>query len=159
MAHAYVGKHDITPFNASHYGPAGAMLMNSFDLLTWAHALLTPHVILSAASIQEMETTIAVPSTPPKPEGCRYGLGLYSLNIPKLGMIWYYAGVIRGYTSCFIYIPSQQRIIVAQVANWPGEHFEILFPDQPLMKKFFKKSSINFLDNVDGGGKSGSSSR
>ena len=138
MAHAYAGKNDITAFNASHYGPAGAMLMNSTDLLTWTHALLTPDIILSAASIQEMETTIAVPSTPPKPEGCRYGLGIYSLNMPKIGTIFYYAGVIRGYTSCFVFIPSQQRIIVAQVANWPGEHFEVLFPNQPLMKKFLE---------------------
>lgn len=138
MAHAYAGKHDITAFNASHYGPAGSMLMNSFDLLTWTHALLTPDIILSATSIQEMEKTIIVPSTPPKPEGCRYGLGIYSLNMPRFGTIWYYAGVIRGYTSCFIYIPSQQRIIVAQVANWPGEHFEVLFPNQPLMKKFLE---------------------
>ncbi len=136
MAHAYGGKQDITAFNASHYGPAGAMLMNSGDLLTWTHALLTPDIILSGANLQEMETTIAVPSTPPKPEGCRYGLGIYSLKLPKIGLIWYYAGVIRGYTSCFIYIPSQQRIIVAQVATWPGEHFEVLFPNQPLMKKF-----------------------
>lgn len=136
MAHAYAGKHDITAFNASHYGPAGSMLMNSSDLLTWTHALLTPDIILSASSIQEMEKTIAVPSTPPKPEGCRYGLGIYSLNMPRLGTIWYYAGVIRGYTSCFIFIPSQQKIIVAQVANWPGEHFEVLFPNQPLLKKF-----------------------
>lgn len=142
MAHAYAGKHDITAFNASHYGPAGSMLMDSFDLLIWSHALLTPDVILSPASIQEMETTIAVPSTPPKPEGCRFGLGIYSLNVPRIGIIWYYAGVIRGYTSCFIYIPSQHRLIVAQVANWPGEHFEVLFPNQPLMKKFFELAHL-----------------
>ena len=139
MAHAYAGKNDITAFNASHYGPAGSMIMNSTDLLTWTHALLTTDIILSASSTQEMEKTLAVPSTPPKPEGCRYGLGVYSLNLPRLGTIWYYAGVIRGYTSCFIYIPSQQRIIVAQVANWPGEHFEVLFPNQPLMKKFLER--------------------
>lgn len=138
MAHAYGGKHDVTAFNASHYGSAGSMLMDSIDLLTWSQALLTPNIILSGASIQEMETMIAVPSTPPKPEGCRYGLGIYSLNVPKVGTIWYYAGVIRGYTSCFIYIPSQQRIIVAQVASWPGEHFEVLFPNQSLMKKFLE---------------------
>lgn len=74
MAHAYARGHDITPFNASHYGPAGSMVMNSLDLLTWTHALLTPDIILSATSIKEMETTVAVPSTPPKPQGCRFGL-------------------------------------------------------------------------------------
>ncbi len=139
MAHAYAGKRDITAFNASHYGPAGSMLSDSTDLLTWTQALLTPGIILSAESIREMETTIAVPSTPPKPEGCRYGLGIYSLDMPQLGTIWYYAGVIRGYTSCFIFIPSQQKIIVAQVATWPGEHFEVLFPNQSLMKKFLEE--------------------
>ncbi|MBX9742346.1 MAG: beta-lactamase family protein [Chthoniobacterales bacterium] len=141
MAHAYAGKQDITAFNASHYGPTGSMLMNSQDLLTWAQALLTPGIILSKKSLQEMETTIAVPPTPPKPEGCRYGLGIYSLQLsgmPSKKPIWYYAGVIRGYTSCFIFIPSQQRLIVAQVANWPGEHFEVLFPNQPLMKRLLK---------------------
>jgi len=140
MAHAYARGHDITAFNASHYGPAGSMVMDSLDLLTWTHALLTPDKILSATSLQEMETTVAVPPTPPKPEGCRFGLGIYSLKVPKIGIIWYYAGIIRGYTSCFIYIPSQQRIIVAQVANWPGEHFEVLFPDQPLMKRFLENN-------------------
>lgn len=138
MAHSYAGKHDITAFNASHYGAAGAMVMDSNDLLTWTQALFTPGIILSAESIQEMETTIAVPPTPPKPEGCRYGLGIYSLKVPRMGIIWYYAGVIRGYTSCFIYIPSQQKIIVAQVATWPGEHFEVLFPNQLLMKKLLE---------------------
>lgn len=138
MAHAYAGTKDITAFNASHYGAVGSMLMNSQDLLTWTYALLTPGVILSKESIRQMETTIAVPSTPPKPEGCRYGLGIYSLELRNLGTIWYYAGVIRGYTSCFIFIPSQQKIIVAQVATWPGEHFEILFPNQALIKKLLK---------------------
>ncbi|MFZ4116408.1 MAG: serine hydrolase domain-containing protein [Chthoniobacterales bacterium] len=139
IAHAYAGKRDITTFNASHYGPAGSMLSDSTDLLTWTQALLTPGIILSAESIREMEMTIAVPSTPPKPEGCRYGLGIYSLDVLHLGTIWYYAGVIRGYTSCFIFIPSQQKIIVAQVATWPGEHFEVLFPNQPLMKKLLEE--------------------
>lgn len=142
MAHAYDGNHDATPFNFSVYGAAGSMLMNATDLRTWAGALFTPGIILKQASIDEMKKTVAVPPSPPKPLGARYGLGVYSLDIPGLGTVWYYAGVVDGYTSCFVYIPSQHKIIAAQLASWPKGHIYLLFPNQPLMQQLFKTNSV-----------------
>lgn len=139
MAHAYSGKKDITAFNASFYGAAGAMVMNESDLRVWTKALLTPGIILKSASIEEMKKTIVPPPSPPKPRGFRYGLGVYSLDVPNIGTIWYYSGVLNGYTSCFVDIPSQHKIIVAQVATWPEGHMDVLFPGQPLLNEFLKK--------------------
>ena len=137
MAHAYMGKEDVTNFNAGLYGPAGGMVMDSHDLITWTHALFTPGVILNQASIKQLMTTVPVPPSPPKPEGAAYGLGIYSLNMPGIGMVWYYAGVINGYTSTMMWIPAKNEIIVAQVASWPSGHYEVLFPNQDLMQRIF----------------------
>ena len=137
MAHAYIKNQDITHFNSGLPGAAGAMVMNSQDLLTWIHALFTPGKILSQSSLQQLTTTIKMPSTPPKPSNAHYGLGIYSMVIPDHGMVWWYTGVIKGYTSAFVWIPSKNRIVVVQVASWPKDHFEILFPNQVLMQKIF----------------------
>lgn len=129
---------DITAFNASFYGAAGSMVMNESDLRVWTKALLTPGIILKTASIEEMKKTIIAPPSAPKPKGFRYALGIYALQVPQIGTIWYYAGVLHGYTSCFVDIPSQHKIIVAQVATWPEGHMDILFPGQPLLSEFLK---------------------
>ncbi len=135
MAHAYREGQDVTNFNTGLYGPAGGMVMNSHDLLIWTHALLTPGIVLSQDSLNQLMTTVPVPPNPPKPAGAQYGLGIYSLDMKNLGTVWYYAGVIDGYTSTFMWIPAKNTIIVAQVASWPNGHFEVLFPNQPLIQK------------------------
>ena len=139
MAHAYDDERDITNWNFRLYGAAGAMVMNAGDLRTWTAALLTPNVILKKASIQELQTTLPIPPSPPKPLGARFGLGIYSLNTKEEGTIWYYAGIVIGYTSCFISIPSQHKIIVAQVATFPEKDYGILFPGKALMNEFLEK--------------------
>lgn len=142
MARAYDGRHEITPFNFSVYGAAGAMLMNAPDLRTWTAALFTPGVILKKSSIDEMTQTIRIPSSPPKPLGARYGLGVYSLDVPEVGTIWYYAGIVDGYTSCFVWVPSQHKIIVAQLAGWTGDEIYLLFPNRELMKELLSAVSL-----------------
>ncbi len=135
MAHAYRDGHDVTNFNAGLYGPAGGMVMNSHDLLIWTYALLTPGIVLNQDSLNQLMITVPVPPNPPKPAGAQYGLGIYSLDMKGLGTVWYYAGVIDGYTSTLMWIPAKNTIIVAQVASWPNGHFEVLFPNQPLIQK------------------------
>ena len=141
MARAYDGTQDVTLSNFSLYGAAGGMLMNASDLRAWAAALLTPGIILKQASIDEMEKTVVIPPSSPKPLGARYGLGIYSLDMPKIGTIWYYAGVIDSYTSCFVFIPSQHKLIVAQAAVPMcvlEKNIGLLFPGQELIERLMK---------------------
>lgn len=135
MAHGYYNGEDLSNFNAGLYGASGSMVMDSHDLITWTHALLTPGIILNKASIQDLEQTVVVPPQKPRPPGSLYGLGIFSLQIPKLGIIWWYAGVIDGYTSVFVWIPSENKIITAQASSWPKGHYEVLFPNQALLQE------------------------
>lgn len=139
MAHAYPNgrgtENAKTQFNASLFGPAGAMVMNSQDLLAWVHDLFIPGKVLSARSLEALETTTAVPEGAPRPAHSRYGLGVFTTVSPTLGHLWWYTGVIDGYTSVFVWIPRRNAIIVAQAASWPGDDYAILFPNQALMKE------------------------
>lgn len=100
-----------TAFNPGLWGAAGGMIMDSDDLITWLHALFTPGIILSQKSLREMQQTNSIGYAPPKPMSARFGLGVYSWQIKSLGTIWWYTGIIGGYTSTFVWIPSKQQII------------------------------------------------
>ena len=102
QVHAYLDDEDVTKENPAYYGPAGSMLMDIQDLLTWAEALFTPGKILSKNSLEELLQTQAAPSSPPKPYNARYGLGVYSLEIPGYGLVWWYTGVVNGYSSIYL---------------------------------------------------------
>lgn len=138
-AHAYLDEKDVTNQNPAYYGPAGGMIMNAEDLLTWTQALFTPGKILSEQSLKELMTTQIVPSNPPKPEGSRYGLGVYSLNIPNYGLVWWYTGVIDGYSSIFMWVPNKKMTIVAQINRWQGNNYGLLMPGQEFMNDILSK--------------------
>lgn len=154
MAHAYPngkGTEDAkTHFNAGFFGPAGGMVMSSQDLLTWVNDLFTPGKVLNQQSLDEFETTIAIPPSPPKPAGAGYGLGVYNLKLGStpLGTIWWYTGVIDGYTSVFIYSPMESKIIVVQAASWPADNFAILFPNQTLMQKLLQLTTCHKTQDI-----------
>lgn len=135
MTHGYYRNQDVTNFNASLPGTAGSMVMNSHDILTWATALLTPNVVLSEISLKELKTTVLMPEDPVIIPGTRFGLGIYSFETAAYGTVWYYTGVINGYTSSFLYIPSRGRMIAVQASSWPDPHEEILFPRQEVIQK------------------------
>lgn len=130
QVHAYLDNKDVTKENPAYYGPAGSMLMDIQDLLTWTEALFTPGKILSKHSLNELLQTQAVPLSPPKPNNARYGLGIYSVEIPGYGLVWWYTGVINGYSSMFMWIPNKQTIIVAQIDRWKDNNFGLLMPGQ-----------------------------
>ncbi|EHL30811.1 hypothetical protein LDG_7174 [Legionella drancourtii LLAP12] len=127
---AYLDNKDVTKENPAYYGPAGGMLMNIRDLLIWTEALFTPGKILSKHSLDQLRQTQAVPPNPPKPNNARYGLGIYSLEIPGYGLVWWYTGVINGYSSIFMWIPNKKTILVAQIDRWKDNNFGLLMPGQ-----------------------------
>jgi D-alanyl-D-alanine carboxypeptidase len=138
MAHAYNYDQDITHFNAGLPGSAGSMVMDNQDLLAWINALFVSGNVLSQDSLKQLTTTITIPPTPPKPPNAHYGLGVYSMMIPHMGKVWWYTGVINGYTSIFVWIPLKNRIIVAQVASWPADNVAVLFPNQELVQEILR---------------------
>lgn len=137
-AHAYLGAKDVTNQNPAYTGPAGGMVMNAKDLSTWIQALFTPGRILTEKSLKELMTTQIVPTTPPKPEGSSYGLGLYSLKIPGYGLVWWYTGVVDGYSSVFLFIPERKIIIVGQINRWQ-DNYGLLMPGQALISEVMRK--------------------
>ena len=143
MAHVYSNGHNRlitnTRFNAGLWGAAGGMVMNSQDLLVWVQSLFTPGKILSIHSLAEMKNTTPIGYASLKPPNSRFGLGIYSLAANKLGEIWWYTGIIAGYTSAVVWIPELHTIIVAQAASWPADTMQILSPNETLMTFIFSK--------------------
>lgn len=139
QVHAYLNDTDVTKENPSYYGPAGCMLMNTKDLLIWTQALFTPGKVLSQQSLNELMKTHVVPSSPPKPDGSRYGLGIYSLNIHDYGLVWWYTGVINGYSSIVMWAPKKHIIIVAQIDRWKNNNFGMLMPGQIFINTVLNK--------------------
>ncbi len=138
-AHPYFNNQDMNDVNPSYYGPAGSMLMNTTDLVIWTQALFTPGKILSQASINQLMTTVPVPRTPPRPAGSRYGLGIFSLEIPGYGLTWWYTGVVDGYSSLFMWIPGRKIILTAQINGWGGNNFALLMPGQVFTNTLLQK--------------------
>ncbi len=143
MAHAYYDNQDVTDFNASLPSSAGAMLMNSHDLIKWVDALFVSNEVLSQQGIKELTTTVKEWTlTGPDNQKIQsyYGLGVRSINT-KCGAIWYYAGAIIGYTSAFMWLPQEDKIIAVQAASWPGTDDLILMPNRPFMQKLLQMNN------------------
>lgn len=136
--HGYLDTRDVSNINPNFYGPAGGMLMNSADIIHWVDALFSPGKILDQQSMQQLMQTTNVPPSPPKPAGARYGLGIYSLDIPNYGLVWWYTGVIDGYSSVFMHIPSKHITIAAQIDRWQNNDFGLLMPQKPFLEKVLK---------------------
>lgn len=131
-------KNARTKFNAGFFGPAGGMVMSSQDLLLWIEDLFTEGKVLNAVSLAQLKTTLEFPYAAPRPKNAAYGLGIYSIP-QNHDFIWWYTGVIDGYTSFFAWMPQQHSLIVAQAASWPGTNYAILFPNQFLIKNLIAR--------------------
>lgn len=131
IVHGYRDNMDITGFNMSSYGAAGAMISNSEDVARWANALFSG-IVIQPAQLKEMMTTVPFQDQPPKPSGSRYGLGIYETNIPELGTVWWYSGVTDGYISLFAWIPEKSTIISANIDKRHGNQYGMLMPEQEL---------------------------
>lgn len=134
MAHAYANGQDVTNLSPGLWGAAGNMVMSNVDLIAWVQALFTPGLVLYGNGPSEFAKTVAVPDEDPRPKKSRYGLGVFYTDMPDFGPVWWYTGVIKGYTSTFVFIPLTHKIIVVQAASWPASDDSILFPNHELMQ-------------------------
>lgn len=131
--HPYLDGKDVNLENPSYYGPAGSMLMNATDLIHWTEFLFFPGKVLSEDSLKQVMTTIKIPDNPPKPKGSSFGLGIYSLTIPNIGKIWWYTGIINGYSSIMMWLPTKNIFIVAQINGFHKKDFGLLMPGHEFM--------------------------
>ncbi|OKI09950.1 hydrolase [Streptomyces sp. CB02923] len=81
---------DFTDYNVSWAGTAGALVSTMDDLNRFTRALLSGKLI-GPSELRQMKTT--VPTGSPI---MRYGLGLFSLDLPNCGRFWGHNGLVWG---------------------------------------------------------------
>ena len=107
---------NMTTFNLSAAGPAGALVSNSEDIARWV-SLLFRGKILPEKQLNEMLSAVCTDRN----KSCKPGellkasnhsegfsLGLARMFDPKLGIIWVYTGGTPGYSSSLLWLPNRK---------------------------------------------------
>ncbi|MEU5764493.1 serine hydrolase domain-containing protein [Streptomyces asoensis] len=89
---------DVTAFNPSAAGAAGAMISTTGDLTRFYQALLGGR-LLRPAELAAMKTTVRAPELDPGWPGARYGLGLMRIPLSCGGAYYGHGGNLPGYTT------------------------------------------------------------
>lgn len=113
---------DVRGFNMSWTQGAGGIVSTPHALTQWARALyespmLTPASRQEMLSIVSLKTGASIPDTRLDPRG--FGLGVAQMNVPKLGMFWYYEGITLGYRMAHAYFPKTRTIIALGLNSQP----------------------------------------
>ena len=103
---------NVTKWNPSWGGVAGAMYSNLSDMRIWARALVTGALLTPSTQAQRIQT---VPYKN-EPAGTSYGLGLEGFS-GWLG----HCGDLIGYNSLELYLPSQQATLVIFTNMFPSK--------------------------------------
>jgi len=113
---------DRTAFTFAHSSMEGGAMSSVADLRTFIQAAMTPNVLFSEATIQEMITvkppsgkdhTISTKDTSLKFDGI--GLGWFNLKTPY-GIGYGHGGSLRGYQSFMVYFPDR-NVTVCYIIN------------------------------------------
>ncbi|WP_405594953.1 beta-lactamase family protein [Streptomyces sp. NBC_01410] len=89
---------DVTDFNPTAAGAAGAMISTTGDVTRFFSALLGGR-LLHPAEMAEMKTTVRAPELDPVWPGASYGLGLMRIPLSCGGVYYSHAGDLAGYTT------------------------------------------------------------
>lgn len=135
MAHGYQQNKDVTENDFSVYGASGSMISNTLDMTRWIRALFTK--LLPKQQLTDL-TTVFHYNQPSQPPGSAYGLGIFSLQVPEYGTVWWYSGLIEGYASLCVWIPSQKIAIAVTINRLANQRFMLLFPQEALFQFLMK---------------------
>jgi D-alanyl-D-alanine carboxypeptidase len=135
IAHGYEGNHDVT-YNFFDGAPAGGMTSSAKDIALWTKALFTN--TLPKNQLAELETTFHYHNSF-EPKGSAYGLGIFTLETKRFGKIWWYTGVVNGYSALMIWIPTKHIAISAAINRITQNNYEYLFPQKSLFKRLLKE--------------------
>ncbi len=138
LVHGYQNHHDflvyfprgtdVTKYNLSYLGPAGAMISTSEDISLWINALFTPGKVLTFKEFQKMRTFVSQTTARPiqqlsSNDPYAFGLGISAeYNINFKSAIYIYQGVTLGYRALYVYVPTYKTSIVIIVnSNFSGK--------------------------------------
>ncbi|WP_406199796.1 beta-lactamase family protein [Streptomyces sp. NBC_01017] len=102
---------DVTEFNPSAAGAAGAMISTTADLTRFYQALLGGH-LLGPAEMKAMKTTVRAPEFDDVWPGASYGLGLVRIPLSCGGSYYSHGGDLPGYTTRDGVTADGRRVVV-----------------------------------------------
>lgn len=104
---------------------AGGMVGNPRDLTRWVRALFDGEV-LQPRQQEELESLVSIPdgikigqTSEKYPEA--FGLGVFQVTGPPLGLFWFYQGSTIGYRAVYAYIPDS-GVIICVYTNSQVQH-------------------------------------
>lgn len=107
---------DVTAFNPSAAGAAGAMISTTGDMTTFYQALMRGR-LLKPAQLKEMKTTVAAAELDAAWPGARYGLGLMEIPLTCGGSYYSHAGDIPGYATRTGATPDGRRVVILEATG------------------------------------------
>ncbi|MEU5893839.1 serine hydrolase domain-containing protein [Streptomyces sp. NPDC047461] len=107
---------DVTDFNPTAAGAAGAMISTTGDVSRFFSALLGGR-LLHAAQLAEMKVTVRAAELDPVWPGARYGLGLMEIPLSCGGVYYSHAGDLAGYTTRDGVSADGHRVVVVEATG------------------------------------------
>ncbi|MGW7203125.1 serine hydrolase domain-containing protein [Streptomyces sp. NPDC054837] len=107
---------DVTDFNPTAAGAAGAMISTTGDVSRFFSALLGGR-LLHPAQLAEMKTTVRAAELDPVWPGARYGLGLMEIPLSCGGVYYSHAGDLAGYTTRDGVSADGRRVVVVEATG------------------------------------------
>ncbi|MGC2403139.1 MAG: serine hydrolase domain-containing protein [Acidobacteriaceae bacterium] len=94
---------------------AGGLISNPRDLTRWIRELFEGDV-LPPQQKKELESLVSIPDAIKIPETSEqypqgFGLGVFQITAPPLGLFWFYQGSTIGYRAAYAYLPDSGVII------------------------------------------------
>lgn len=116
------GYYDTTEHNMTWGSSAGSVISTPRDVSKFFRALMKGQ-LLPPAQLAEMKTTVAVPADYQAIwPGARYGLGIFSTNLPCGGTYWHHGGDVIGYSDTNGVTPDGKKsAMVASTTNTLGD--------------------------------------
>ncbi|ANS70739.1 alkaline D-peptidase [Streptomyces lincolnensis] len=107
---------DVTDFNPTAAGAAGAMISTTGDVSRFFAALLGGR-LLHPAQLAEMKTTVRAAELDPVWPGARYGLGLMEIPLSCGGVYYSHGGDLAGYTTRDGVSADGRRVVVVEATG------------------------------------------
>lgn len=107
---------DVTDFNPTAAGAAGAMISTTGDVSRFFSALLGGR-LLHPAQLAEMKVTVRAAELDPVWPGARYGLGLMEIPLSCGGAYYSHAGDLAGYTTRDGVSADGRRVVVVEATG------------------------------------------
>lgn len=107
---------DVTAFNPSAAGAAGAMISTAGDMTTFYQALMSGQ-LLKPAQLTEMKKTVRAAELDEAWPGARYGLGLMEIPLTCGGSYFSHAGDLPGYATRTGATEDGRRVVVLEATG------------------------------------------